>query len=85
MRYLGGVLLAGALSGLIACPILLFFMQLNREERTQVIAVLASAAVILPVAWLLLKTADRLSVPATLVDMTGDGWECVAINTPTTG
>jgi hypothetical protein len=84
VRYLGGVLLAAALSGLIACPILLIFMRLNREERTQVIAVLATSAVLLPVAWLLLRIADRLSVPASLVDMTGDGWECVAIKTPTT-
>ena len=55
-------------------------MRLNRAERTQVLATIAASVVVLPVAWLLLRTADRLSVPDSLGDMAGDGWECVSVS-----
>ena len=80
VRYVGGFLLTASLCGLIACPILLLFMRLNRAERTQVLVTIAASVVVLPVAWLLLRTADRLSVPESLADMAGEGWECVAVS-----
>jgi hypothetical protein len=79
VRYVGGFLLAASLCGLIACPMLLLFMRLNRAERTQVLVAMAAGAAALPVAWLLLRIADRLSVPGSLAAMAGDGWECVSV------
>ncbi len=48
-------------------------MRLNHEERNQVLVVLVAGGLMLPMAWSLLKIADRLSVPPALVDMTGMG------------
>ena len=79
LRYAGGIALAAALCAVIAPPILLACMQLAPDERRQIIATGAAGVLLLPTALLTLRAARRFSVPGSLFDMTGNGWECIGV------
>jgi hypothetical protein len=79
LRYAGGVTLAAACCALIAPPILLAFMHLDSGERTQVLITAAAGLLLLPAALVMLRSARRFSVPHTLLDLTGRGWDCTAV------
>ena len=72
-------MLAIALCGIVSVPVLLYSMHLDADERGTLIPIGVAAAVLLPTSLYLLWVARRYSVPASLVDMTANGWECVGV------
>jgi hypothetical protein len=54
-------------------------MHLTRAEREGTIILGAAAAVLLPVSLIVLRLARGYSVPSSLIDMTGRGWESIAL------
>lgn len=79
LRYTGGIALAAALCAVIATPILLACMRLAPDERRQMIATGAAGLLLLSAALMTLRAAQRFSVPGCLLDMTGNGWECIGV------
>jgi hypothetical protein len=79
IRYAGGIGLAAALCGVVTVPVLLYCMRLSTSERREIISIGLVAAILLPVAIIALAVARRYSVPASLLDMTGRGWECISL------
>jgi len=80
IRYAGGFGLAAALCGIVTVPTLLYCMKLNSSERGMIMSVGVLSAVLLPLALVALTIARRFSVPPCLLDMTGRGWECIALH-----
>jgi len=56
-----------------------FYPELASQERREVIAVSLASALLLSAAVFLLYKARSLSVPASLLEMTGKGWECIGL------
>ena len=79
MRYAGGIALAAAFCGVVAAPVLLYGMQLSASERSAVLSVGVVATILLPCAIFVLAVTRRFSVPSSLLDMTGRGWECISL------
>jgi len=79
LRYAAGIGLAGGLCGVIGVTCVLYIMRLRPDEQRQAIWIGIAAALLLPVSIFGLWMSRRLSVPQSLVDMTRDGWECVAV------
>ena len=79
IRYAGGVGLAGGLCGVVTVPALLYLMKLSNSERQFIFLVGLVSAILLVVGLVALAVARRCSVPPTLLDMTGNGWECVSL------
>jgi hypothetical protein len=79
-RFLGGIAFGAALCGIIAAASVIFFMNLRPSERAEANSIGIAAVVLLPLGIITWVLARRLSVPATLLDMTRRGWECVHVD-----
>jgi hypothetical protein len=79
MRYLGGIALAGGICGVVTVPILLWAMNLSPAERRTMEGIGWASGVLLLVGVFGLWVARGYSVPRSLFDMTGRGWECVGV------
>jgi hypothetical protein len=82
LRYTGLVAFAAALCAIIAGIAVLWLMHLTNEERGQFRMLIAAGLVLLPLAVFISWLSRRYSVPASLVDMAGRGWECVGLREP---
>lgn len=79
LRYAGGIAVAAGLCGIVTAPALLYFMRLTPAERSELLLTGALAIIFLCAGILGLWFARRFSVPASLLDMTSHGWECIGI------
>lgn len=79
IRYAGGTALAAGICGVVTVPILLWCLHLNADEHREVISTGIVSLVLLVAGIWTLGYARHLSVPPTLLDMTGRGWECVSV------